>query len=371
MKIAPKQIKQHELNPSTEIVDESEKDDTTPVVRYEITSYGADYDVAGFVSRLKRDDIIIPSFQRDYVWRLPEASRFVESILLGLPVPGVFLAKDAESNKMLVIDGQQRLKTLQFFLEGFFNPRVGDKSRKIFKLSKVSKRFDGLTYAELQDTDRRQLDDYVIHATIVKQDRPTNDDTSIYHIFERLNTTGQRLSPQEIRVAVYRGSLLDLLEELNENSKWREQFGRPHPRLKDRELILRFLAFFADSKSYDRPLNEFLSKFAAKNRNPKPQQLEKFRNLFCTTVELIFDAVGGEAFRPERALNAAVFDSVMVGVARRLDRGVVNHHDQIKSAYKRLVADKSYASLVSGATGDKPAVEKRIELATEAFASVK
>jgi uncharacterized protein with ParB-like and HNH nuclease domain len=371
MKIPARKIKQDELNLPAEIDDESEKDDTTPVVRYEITSYGADYVVSDFVSRLKRADIIIPHFQRDYVWRLPEASRFVESILLGLPVPGVFLAKDAESNKLLVIDGQQRLKTLQFYIEGFFNPKVGDKSRKVFKLSKVSERFDGLTYAELPDSDRRQLNDYVIHATIVKQDRPTNDDTSIYHIFERLNTTGQRLSPQEIRVAVYRGSLLELLEELNENSKWRELFGRPHPRLKDRELILRFLAFYADSKSYERPLNEFLSKFAAKNRNPKSQQLEKFRSLFFTTIELISAAVGGEAFRPERALNAAVFDSVMVGVARRLDRGVVAHHEQMKSAYKRLLADKSYASLVSGATGDKPAVEKRIELAIEAFRSVK
>jgi hypothetical protein len=371
MKIPTKKVKQHELALSTEVVDESEKDGTTPAVRYEITSYGADYDVAGFVSRLKRDDIIIPSFQRDYVWHLPEASRFVESILLGLPVPGVFLAKDTESNKLLVIDGQQRLKTLQFYLDGFFNPKDGDKSRKIFKLSKVSERFDGFTYKDLTDADRRQLDDYVIHATIVKQDKPTNDDTSIYHIFERLNTTGQRLSPQEIRVAVYRGSLLDLLEELNENCKWRALFGRPHPRLKDRELILRFFAFYADAKSYERPLNEFLSKFAAKNRNPKPQQLESYRELFCRTIELIFEAIGMEAFRPERALNAAVFDSVMVGVARRLDRGVLTHHEQIKSAYKRLLVDKAYASLVSGATGDKPAVEKRIELATDAFAPVK
>src|ERR1035438_9809071 len=81
-----KKAKEHDLNLSTQVVDESENDDTTPVVRYEITSYGADYVVSDFVSRLQRSDIIIPSFQRDYVWRLPEASRFVESILLGLPV---------------------------------------------------------------------------------------------------------------------------------------------------------------------------------------------------------------------------------------------------------------------------------------------
>jgi uncharacterized protein with ParB-like and HNH nuclease domain len=368
MKIPQNKMKQRELS---EIIDESENDNTTPVVRYEITSYGADYDVAGFVARLQRDDIIIPSFQRDYVWRLPEASRFVESILLGLPVPGVFLAKDFDTNKLLVIDGQQRLKTLQFFIEGVFNPKSGDKNQKVFKLGKVSKRFEGLTFGELSDADRRNLNDYVIHATIIKQDKPSNDDTSIYHIFERLNTTGQRLSPQEIRVAVYRGQLLDLLEDLNDNADWRQAFGKLHPRLKDRELILRFLAFYADAKSYERPLGEFLSKFAAKNRNPKPQELEAFRKTFSTTIKVIFESLEGAAFRPERALNAAVFDSVMVGVARRLDRGKISQPDQIKGAYKRLIEDKSYISAVSGATADKPLVEKRMELATAAFASVK
>jgi len=371
MNTPPKRAKEQELNLSTQIVDESENDDTTPVVRYEITSYGADYVVSDFASRLQRNDIVIPSFQRDYVWRLPEASRFVESILLGLPVPGVFLAKDVDSNRLLVIDGQQRLKTLQFFIEGFFNPKEGDKSRKLFKLSKVSKRFDGLTYNDLLDSDRRNLNDYVIHATIIKQDKPTNDDTSIYHIFERLNTTGQRLSPQEIRVAVYRGQLLDLIEELNEISEWRQVFGKPHPRLKDRELILRFFAFYADAASYERPLGEFLSKFAAKNRNAKSSELEKYRNSFSTTIKTIFESLGEEAFRPERALNAAVFDSVMIGVARRLDQGKISQTDQIKSAYKRLLAEKAYVAAVSGATADKPLVEKRMEMATAAFAQTK
>src|SRR6266446_4947556 len=133
----------HQPKLSTEVVDESEKDDTAPPVRYEITSYGADYDVGGFIGRLQRNDIVTPSFQRDYVWRLPEASRFVESILLGLPVPGVFLARDPNSNQLIVIDGQQRLKTLRFFFEGFFNPKQGEKTHKVFKLAKVSRKFDG------------------------------------------------------------------------------------------------------------------------------------------------------------------------------------------------------------------------------------
>jgi hypothetical protein len=76
MKGSQSKIQKSVPQPTSEVFDESEKDDTTPTVRYEITSYGADYDVAGFVARLERDDVIIPAFQRDYVWRLPEASRF-------------------------------------------------------------------------------------------------------------------------------------------------------------------------------------------------------------------------------------------------------------------------------------------------------
>lgn len=96
-----------------------EEEQEVPPVQYDISSYGADYDVEGLVKRLNRKDILIPPFQRNYVWSINDASRFVESLLLGLPVPAVFLAKE-ESQKLLVIDGQQRLRSLQFFYNGFF-----------------------------------------------------------------------------------------------------------------------------------------------------------------------------------------------------------------------------------------------------------
>ena len=95
-------------------------------VEYRITSYGADYDVDGLVKRLKAGDIEVPNFQRSYVWRILEASRFIESLLLGLPVPAIFLARD-ENEKLLVIDGQQRLRTLQYFYNGIWAPTGGSK----------------------------------------------------------------------------------------------------------------------------------------------------------------------------------------------------------------------------------------------------
>ena len=97
-------------------IDESldEVDEVVPF-KYSITSYGADYPVDSLVKRISMDDILIPNFQRGYVWSLKEASRFVESLLLGLPVPSIFLSREPETQKLLVIDGQQRLSSLRYF----------------------------------------------------------------------------------------------------------------------------------------------------------------------------------------------------------------------------------------------------------------
>ena len=104
--------------------DDTETDDVAgevvKSVRYRITSYGIDFDVAGLVRRLDQGSVFVPPFQREFVWSRKRASQFVESLLLGLPVPGVFLTQESDTEKMMVIDGQQRLKTLQFFYDGFF-----------------------------------------------------------------------------------------------------------------------------------------------------------------------------------------------------------------------------------------------------------
>ena len=103
-----------------EVIDESEKDDQEIPYKYSITAYGADYPVESIVNKLEKESIKIPPFQRDYIWTHAEASRFVESLLLGLPVPGVFLSRDEETQNLLVIDGQQRLRSLQYFYDGIF-----------------------------------------------------------------------------------------------------------------------------------------------------------------------------------------------------------------------------------------------------------
>lgn len=340
-----------------------ERDELLPF-QYSITAYGADYPVDGLVRRIQDGDIHVPDFQRGYVWTPKKASRFIESLLLGLPVPGIFLSRESDSNRLLVIDGQQRLRTLQWFYEGVFPP-----TRKLFALTDVQKQFVGLTYKTLPDEDRRRLDDSIIHATIVRQDEPSQDNSSIYYLFERLNTGGTLLEPQEIRASIYHGKLQDLISSLNRNTVWREIYGPISPRLRDQELILRFLALLNESDKYRTPIKEFLNDYMGRHRNPAPREIDRLMRTFEDTIELVGECLGTKAFKPKRTLNAAVFDSVMVGVARRLAVKHAPSCTTLKQAYDSLLADTEYASLVSRTTANQERVRRRLELATGAFAA--
>ena len=285
----------------------NEEDEVIPLV-YSITSYGADFDVEGLVRRMKDGHIRVPQFQRGYVWSLNDASRFVESLLLGLPVPGIFLSKEHETQRMLVIDGQQRLRTLQFFFEGIFAP-----SGREFALKGVQSQYEGLTVKSLSEADKARLRDSIIHATIVKQDEPSDDDSSIYHIFERLNTGGRTLAPQEIRACIFHGQLNDFLHQLNEDQSWRGIFGNVNRRMRDEELILRFLALYFWRDTYTKPMKGFLNKYMKANSDLTKQSAEQLHQAFIPAVTLVLQHIGKRAFRPKGALNAAVYDSVMIG----------------------------------------------------------
>lgn len=348
------------INPSEEdVIDPSEEEvlDFT----YSITSYGADYPIDSLINRLREKKVVIPSFQRGFVWNIKQASRFIESLLLGLPVPGIFLSRDIDSPNLLVIDGQQRLKSLLFFYEGAI-------SGQIFKLKDVQARFEGLTYKELNSDDRQRLDDSIIHATVVRQDQPSEDNSSIYLIFERLNTGGMQLQPQEIRSAIYPGEFSELIKELNQNKSWRELYGENSSRLKDQEFILRFFAFYFYRKNYKKPLKGFLNTYMAQNRDLKINNKDELISIFSKTTDFIFKSLGKKAFRPIRAINASVFDSIMVGVATMLENDPGKWNSELfEEKYSQLLANPEYIRATNDATSDESIVDKRMNLALNAF----
>jgi uncharacterized protein DUF262 len=341
-----------------------ENDEVIPF-KYAITSYGADYPVDGLVRRVLAGDIVVPKFQRGYVWSLKEASRFVESLLLGLPVPSIFLSKEKDSQQLLVIDGQQRLLTLRYFYEG-----IWPLTRKEFSLKGVTSKFERETYKSLSQDDKRRLNDSIIHAIVIRQEQPSDDDSSIYHIFERLNTSGVSLTPQEIRAAIYHGPFSDLLKELNLVHPWREIYGPINKIMRDQELILRFLALFFNANEYSRPMKGFLNSFMGKHRNLNYIGGAEMSAIFVPTIKIIHDTVGNRAFRLARVLNAAVFDGVMVGVARRLSSRPITDYRALKERYLELLANNTFLAVAAKATADEESIAKRLALATQAFVDI-
>jgi hypothetical protein len=341
--------------------------------KFWITSYGADYPVDGLVKRIESGDIYVPKFQRGFVWNYYQASRFIESLLLGLPVPGIFLSKEPASNKLLVLDGQQRLRTLQYFYNGVFD------DERVFKLRGVQAQFEGATYKTLREEDRRRLDDSILHATIVKQDEPTNDESSIYLIFERLNTGAVKLTSQEIRGGIYHGEFIEELRGLNSNPAWREIYGPVNPQMKDQELILRFLALYYKGNEYKPPMQEFLNAYTVQNRDLRLQPGEEIRKVFNSTIELVLKALGNTAFRTKRGVKKGgkkgrlltpIFDAVMVGLAQRLTLGPVRQPSGVAKVYESLLINEKFIASTETATTKEDNVRSRSGEATRAFKDI-
>lgn len=201
-----KRMRQKEED-NIEFIKAEVEDDYSDDSLFNISSWGADLSFRELVNMYEDDELIKPELQRKYVWDKVEASRFIESILLGLPVPSIFLAQ-AGSQK-LIVDGYQRIMTVYDYMRGIFSA-----DKKVFKLSnseKINARWRNKAFSELSTDDQRKLRSTTIHAIIFEQKKPENDDTSLYQVFERINTSGRTLTAQEIRNCIYQGSFISIL----------------------------------------------------------------------------------------------------------------------------------------------------------------
>jgi hypothetical protein len=361
-----------EVEDANNVVDTVEEQ-TAPSHRFYITSFGADLSVFDLIRRIGKDLLIPPAFQRKFVWTQKQASRFIESMLMGLPVPGIFIFGE-RGRQQLIVDGQQRLTTLDRFLKTVWEERSrkhGEREVQVsvpFRLLEVAEPWNGKTFEELSSDEQETINSYLIHATVFRQDGPPKNDRSIYEVFERINTGGSKLFPQEIRACVSHGPFVEFLHELNKNEKWREIYGKPSPRLKDEELILRFFAFRERGASYKRPMTVFLDEYLEDRRGLGGQDAEAFQRLFAGTIALLHQAVGPRTvFRPGGALNAAVWDAVMVGCAARLEREPGVSAGVIQNAYSSLLGDAAFRDAYTRATADDENVKTRLAKAAEYF----
>ncbi len=294
------------------------------------------------------------------MWTKNTASRFIESLLIGLPVPCIFLVKEPNSERKLIIDGQQRLMSLECFYEEKFNDRK-------FSLSGISSDWEGKTYNSLNEDDQMRLDNSWIRTTIFQQDSPKNNMDSVYEVFERLNTGGVKLSPQEIRSCIYHGKFNKFIHGLNSGSTWRKLFGQENKRFRDIEMILRFFAFFEEEERYAPPMKHFLNLYMEKNRGCPDEKLAELENIFTNTMRFIESTLGPDAFRPERAFNAAVFDSVATSIAKGLKGKEPLTKETTIKAYELLLKNEEFRHGYITSTASLENVNRRFGAAKKAF----
>jgi len=337
----------------TEVADEEEAD----VIQYNIAHYPADYTLSTYLDKHRNGQLIIPEFQRNFVWGQTQSSKLIESFLMGLPVPAVFLYKERKTNKLLVLDGQQRIFSVIRYLKNEFGERI-------FRLRGVSDRWEGKTFEELNEPERYQLLDTVLRAIVVQQLDP-EDDTSVYQIFERLNTGGVNLTAMEVRKCVYLGDFVKLLLELNENISWRKLLGKPQfdRRLRDVEFILRILALYDKFDEYEKPMKHFLNKYVLwvnkKDEDERSQFIARTRELFVEGCIYLLANVGEKPFHIRRRLNYAVMDSVMSCVFTAMKQGIKDFEER----YKRMLSDATYIESVTYNTSDEKVVQNRFSIA--------
>ena len=208
-----------------------------------------------------------------------------------------------------------------------------------------------------------KLNDSVLRAFIVKQIQP-KDNTSIFHIFERLNTGGTQLQGQEIRNCIYHGKFNDLLLRLNEDKNWRNIFGSKsiNKRKRDEEIILRFFALYHNRRKYTKPMKDFLSDFMALNQNPNETRLSDFESIFLNAAKLVIDSLGVKPFNIIRGFNVASFDSVFTVIAEKLN---TIDTKKLKDKYNNLKANKDFIKNITSATTDEKTVSERFRISEE------
>lgn len=349
---------------SDTVIDENIDEVTeTSTVEFNIVVTATDWSLDQLSTMFWADDIVVPDYQRKYVWEIKRASKLIESFAIGLPVPQVFFYENTEG-QLEVIDGQQRITSIAYFFDGYFGPANAAGNRKVFRLSGLEQRKDleGSAFEDLDDRTKRKLKNTSLRGVTVKQLSPEEEQPeSVYHIFERLNTGGQPLNAQEIRNAVYRGPILQELENLNADENWRSIYGKPDtdPKQRDVELILRLFALFENIQNYAPPMKDFLSREMAGNRDFDSARAKRFTDAFRRAARMANEALD-KPFRPRGLLNAATLEAVM-GVLMELP----DETELLSETYAKLVLDARFIDAFTSNTTSLEQVTTRREVADE------
>ncbi|TXL08575.1 hypothetical protein BMR08_13975 [Methylococcaceae bacterium CS2] len=324
-----------------------------------------DYSVQDLVNKIREKDIIIsPDYQRNYVWVANDEfenkrSRLIESLLLNIPIPVIYFAEQKKTLTYEVIDGQQRLRTFEDFLNDDF------------KLKELQIRTDvnGKTYSELEQKDKDEIRKRSIRAIVILND---SDEEVKYEVFERLNLGSVELTPQEIRNNTLRGTFNNLLKELALDDSFRKlikhRLKSDQNNMAHEELVLRFFAYHSSNLKRSDQLSYFLTKYMEDNRNISDDEALELKILFQKTIKKINKFLGDKAFSIflsktntwNTTTNRLVFEAEMLAFSMVDEEKITITPDQFVSELKdRMINDEKFKRSLGKSGGRK--IQERVE----------
>lgn len=368
-------------------------EEDSAISEYQISAAPNDFNILTIYNFIESGAVRIPGFQRNYVWDIKRASKLIESIMIGLPIPQIFLYEE-NRNRFLVIDGQQRLMSIYYFVKHRF-PRedkrtelrsIFDQEGKIpdkvlhddayftdFNLKLVEtlpnkeNHFNKLNYSTLGEN-QTSFNLKTIRNIIIKQNEPQEDDSSMYEIFYRLNSGGINLKPQEIRTSLYHSDFYDMLYKINTIPDWRRLTGLAAPdiHMKDIEIILRGFAMLLDSDSYAPSMLKFLNKFSKRSRLLPKENISYLESLFLAFTKSCSKLNESAFLSKNEKFNISIFESVFTAICRPAAKEkIMTLPDILPEKMAQLREDVEFNQATQASTASTINVKKRLRRAQE------
>jgi uncharacterized protein with ParB-like and HNH nuclease domain len=330
-----------------------------------------DFSIREFQSMNNDNELILqPDYQRNYVASNKIASRLIESILLDVPIPVIYLAEEQDGT-LSVIDGQQRLTTFVSFLYGKFPDNRDFRLSSLNILSDLNRK----KFTELSIEQQKKIRSTTIHSIVIKKE--SNPDIK-FEIFERLNTGSTKLNENEIRNNLYRGSYMDLTKELAENEILDRLVNKNNlkKRMGYSGLVLRFLSISERSYiNYKSPMKQFCNKELRDNKNLTSSKIKEFKERFKHCIELCDIVFGDTSFKKytykkddgfgswNKELNTALFDIQMCGFVNFTKNQIMSKLDHIRDGLLELfISNEDFIDSISNKTNNVESVKKRFKI---------
>lgn len=347
-----------------DLVNESEIIEIPQEVR-KINTQAYDKSVADIVRMIEDKDINLnPEYQRNYIWDNKKSSLLIESIILNVPIPVVYVSQE-EDDSWTVIDGLQRLNSLNRFFQRDF------KLTGLEILSELNKS----DVKSLNPKALRVLKNGLLRIIVISHD---SHPEIKYDVFMRLNTGAVKLNDQELRNCLFRGKLNEEIKEIVKTPEVLLLFNlsMPHPRMVDCELILRLLSFYSNFNKVDNSIDNykgrmknFINDYLLENKNINDDNLKSLSNLVINTFKTIIEIYSKNAFKRistvdiyETTLNRSLMDMLFISTAIFPNNKLLEKKELIFNKFQELsINDKEFKESITIGTSDKKVVNYRID----------